>query len=292
MQNKFTNTIEKMYGIRGIQWLKSLPFLIEEKQYQWSLSLLQPLQNLTYNYVMQGFKDRTQPIILKLCFDPKSLRQEVEALKMFASYGVIKLYDYATQAILLQRAVPGIHLKSFFPTHEKSCLKIITTLINTLHQAPITTAYTFKPLKDVLTIIDKENTIPRTYIGKAQRIKSLLWNYSFKEVLLHGDLHHDNIINNNKQWLAIDPKGIVGPACYEAIACIINPMPALLTTPSFEEIIKDRIHFFAAYFNVSSSIIMQWCFVHSVAAWVWSLEDNLDPIYFIKLTDFFDSLTP
>jgi streptomycin 6-kinase len=38
-----------------------------------------------------------------------------------------------------------------------------------------------------------------------------------KQLVLHGDLHHDNILNDGNDWLTIDPKGIIG----EAELCIL-----------------------------------------------------------------------
>jgi len=29
-------------------------------------------------------------------------------------------------------------------------------------------------------------------------------------VLLHGDLHQDNILSHGDDWLVIDPKGVIG----------------------------------------------------------------------------------
>lgn len=41
---------------------------------------------------------------------------------------------------------------------------------------------------------------------------------------LHGDLHHFNILQDGDQWLAIDPKGLVGDAAFEAGAFLRNPI--------------------------------------------------------------------
>jgi streptomycin 6-kinase len=49
-------------------------------------------------------------------------------------------------------------------------------------------------------------------------------------VLLHGDLHHFNILSARRQpWLAIDPKGVAGEPAYEPGALLRNPNPELCT---------------------------------------------------------------
>ncbi len=41
---------------------------------------------------------------------------------------------------------------------------------------------------------------------------------------LHGDLHHDNIIEGPRGWLAIDPKGVLGDPAFDAANMLYNPL--------------------------------------------------------------------
>ncbi len=41
---------------------------------------------------------------------------------------------------------------------------------------------------------------------------------------LHGDLHHDNIIEGPRGWLAIDPKGVLGDPASDAANMLFNPL--------------------------------------------------------------------
>ncbi|WP_275429655.1 aminoglycoside phosphotransferase family protein, partial [Serratia marcescens] len=41
---------------------------------------------------------------------------------------------------------------------------------------------------------------------------------------LHGDLHHDNIMQAPRGWLVIDPIGIVGDPGYDAANMFYNPL--------------------------------------------------------------------
>ena len=48
-------------------------------------------------------------------------------------------------------------------------------------------------------------------------------------MLLHGDLHHDNILTATREpYLAIDPKGLVGNRAYDVTAAMLNPDNPLL----------------------------------------------------------------
>ncbi len=41
---------------------------------------------------------------------------------------------------------------------------------------------------------------------------------------LHGDLHHENIVNGTRGWLAIDPKGVLGDPGFDAANIFYNPL--------------------------------------------------------------------
>jgi streptomycin 6-kinase len=41
---------------------------------------------------------------------------------------------------------------------------------------------------------------------------------------LHGDLHHENILNGERGWLAIDPKGVLGDPAFDAANLFYNPL--------------------------------------------------------------------
>ncbi|MBA2629098.1 MAG: streptomycin phosphotransferase, partial [Rickettsiaceae bacterium] len=75
-------TLEKniinLYGKKGKQWVTNLPNLIAQVAAAYGLSNLNPVKNLSYNYVLSGFQGN-QPIILKLGLDIDSLKQEARA---------------------------------------------------------------------------------------------------------------------------------------------------------------------------------------------------------------------
>lgn len=50
-----------------------------------------------------------------------------------------------------------------------------------------------------------------------------------KTRVLHGDIHHYNIKNSPRRWLAFDPKGVIGERTYDCANALCNPvMPELV----------------------------------------------------------------
>lgn len=204
--------------------------------------------------------------------------------------------------LLLERAVPGTSLKCYFPDREQESIEIACRVVKKLHQANIPSVHNFPHIKNWLTALDKDWSIADEHLQKARKLRDQLLQTSETDVLLHGDLHHDNILQNGEDWLAIDPKGVIGESAYEVAAFIRNP-PTLLaelrrTSPNaplstialakVENIIHNRVTRFAELLELPYQRILDWCFVQAVLSWVWALEDGCDASYFEHLTKVFN----
>lgn len=278
--------IINLYGAKGVQWLSDLPKLVEHLEISCGLSNLKPFKNLTYNYVLSGFQG-LQPIVLKLSLDHDDLKREALALKAFAGFGTVKVLRENDGMLLIERAIPGVSLKSYFPEKDDEAIQIIGACLKQLHQAPIRRNYDLPHINDWLVVLDKELNIPTDYLHKARSVRDMLIASSAKPILLHGDLHHDNILQNGKELVVIDPKGVIGESAYDVAAFIRNPIPQLLEHPNALGVIDNRITQFAKILQLSKQRIIDWCYVQAVLAWAWTLEDNGDEAYFRKLTELF-----
>jgi streptomycin 6-kinase len=295
----FHANIISIYGEKGKAWLNELPELVTAISARLDLRDLKKLTNLTFNYVLSGFQGNN-PVILKLGLDREGLAREAFALKCFAGCGVVKVLAENDGMLLLERALPGASLRSYFPDKEQESIEIVCGVMKKLHQANISTTHNFPHIKDWLTALDNDWNIPNHYLQKAKNLRDQLLQTSKPDILLHGDLHHDNILQNGNDWVVIDPKGVIGESAYEVAAFIRNPMPELLTHADAPNIIQGRITRFAEVLEVPSQRILDWCFVQAVLAWVWVLEDlspealvqgdGCDTSYFEQLTRVIDEL--
>ena len=46
-----------------------------------------------------------------------------------------------------------------------------------------------------------------------------------RDVLVHGDFHHHNVLRSARGWLAIDAKAMLGEPEYDVPSFLWNPMP-------------------------------------------------------------------
>ncbi len=111
-------------------------------------------------------------------------------------------------------------------------------------------------------------------------------------VVLHGDLHHDNVLRLGAGgWLAIDPAGIVGEREYETGALLRNPWPGLLELPHPGRILERRIDQLAEALELDVGRIRGWAYSEAVLAAVWCEQDAKDPAYMRACADLLEPLT-
>jgi streptomycin 6-kinase len=268
--SEFTDNIISIHGDKGRKWLEDLDSFVADLAQKWNLEDLKPFENLTFNYVAQGFRDDL-PIVLKVGLEHDLLEKEASVLKFFENYSAIKIIDSAEGALLLQRAIPGTSLMKYFPDREDESIGIAADVIKRLHSIDGIPENS-TPIEELLNDLYKKWNIPDRLISKAQRITDHLLKTTVRKVAMHGDLHHDNILRDSDHWKIIDPAGIVGDPIYEIASFMINPIDKIWKCENATAIIQNRIGKLSSLLSVDPKRIAQWTFVKSVLCWIWTLE--------------------
>jgi hypothetical protein len=89
----FNKNIIDIYGHEGKTWLAALPDSTTEFANKYQLTGLQPVSNISFNYVAAGEKNG-EPIILKLGLNHKALAKEANCLKAFSNHGAVKVWAW------------------------------------------------------------------------------------------------------------------------------------------------------------------------------------------------------
>lgn len=289
---KFKKNIIDSYGNQGKDWLDALAALTAGLASKYQLTELQPVANMSFNYVATGLQ-HNNPIILKLGLNQKALAKEVACLKAFANQGAAEVIATEAGMILMQRASPGTTLKEYFPDQDNPATTIVCQCISNLHQTEIPEQHDFLHLKDLLSILDDDLDIPNNILCKARTRRDDLLQSTQKTVLLHGDLHHENLLKHGESWRVIDPQGFIGDPVFDVCAFIHNPMPELLQHTSPLKVIHNRIASCTHQLGYPKQRIQDWLYVKSVLCWAWCLEDNLAVDYFKQFIQLlFEEATP
>jgi streptomycin 6-kinase len=113
-------------------------------------------------------------------------------------------------------------------------------------------------------VFDRANGIRREFLASPG-----------ETVLLHGDLHHDNVLRAAREpWLVIDPKGVAGEREFEVGPLMYNPWQRLLEWPNLKAILSRRVDILVEVLGFDRQRLLGWALVGAVLSMLWSIEDH------------------
>ncbi len=325
LPSDFTSNIRNVFGERGNAFLAALPDSIAEASVKWDLTNVQPAPALSYNFVAfaQRPSPLTPPygalrilpqgeenVVLKMGVPNSEMLSEMEALRLFNGEGACKLLDYDEEKywMLLERLNPGVMLatleddeeatriatevmKRIWRPMESSGLPLVQEHTLTGTRAPA--LHKFIKLSDWFDGLKKLRPMFNGGTGPlneklVQRVERSVHDFfaeNHNPVLMHGDFHHSNILLSERGWLVIDPKGVIGPACYEVGPLLMNPWGDLLNESNIQLITKRRIEILHEHLGFERERIHEWGLAHAVLSAWWSIEDHTGWEYAVAFTE-------
>ncbi len=260
--------------------MANLSNIIEKLCAYWELTDITPVANMTYNYVAKAVTPSNQHVVLKIGVDKESIIAEQRTLIHFDGNASIKLLDYNEKynALLLQQAIPGTTLKSLYPHQADFVMDCYVATVQKLLNKVISAQHEFQHISNWLQAIDQcdSEKMPKFLLNKSIQLKQELLASLTHQVVLHGDLHHDNILKHGDQWLAIDPKGIIGEVEFEIAAFDFIHHTDLENKSAVKDLFASRVELIAKKANLNAQRIKDWVFVRIILAAAWSIEDHSD----------------
>lgn len=114
----------------------------------------------------------------------------------------------------------------------------------------------------------------KDHFSKAHELSKKLISTQTNEVLLHGDLHHENVLSrSNGEFVCFDPKGFIGDPSYEIATILKNPW----NHPEISQdihLFTDRARYFAKELQLPINRIFSFAYVHLCLSIAWSIEDG------------------
>jgi len=280
--DRFARRIREVYGVAGGAWLQRLPGLIADCERRWSLKVGAAFEPLSHNYVAPATRADGTKTVLKIGVPTNELSAEIEALRHFAGRGSVRLLDADPEwgVLLLERLVPGTPLTDL-ADDDQATLDAAQVMRQLSHPAP--PGHSFASVADWAAGLSRlrarfggtTGPLPAVLVDRAERLFAELVASMGQPVLLHGDLHHENILAAQRQpWLAIDPKGVTGEPEYEVGALLRNPMPQLLAMPHPEHVLARRMDILAESLGFDRGRLRAWGLAQAVLAAWWSIEDH------------------
>lgn len=254
-------------------WLAALPQTLADLENRWQIRVTEPVPLLSYNLVLYAEGLDGTPCILKLSPPTPEMAREGEALRYYAGDGICRLLerDDSVSALLLERILPGLSLQEVWTREDDAEHTRITARLMRRLWRPVQDPHPFRPLRSwAQTLwIESGADILR------ERAQGLLLELGPEEnpVLLHGDLHHSNVLSaTSEPYVAIDPKGVVGSPGFDIGMYLLNPLG--VTSAELVSFLPERLAIFSEVLEIEKRELAAWGFVQAVLSSCWTAGDT------------------
>jgi len=284
---RFRQAATGQFGDRAKDWLQQLPDILDRCCAQWDLTLGSPTEEIKVNYIAYVCTGDGQDLVLKVGVPHRDFTTEMEALGIYAGRGINRLVeaDRDLNAMLLERLRPGTMLADVeIPPTEQA--EIAARITSQLHETPPPSGHGLphfndwvqNALRDARGCDDAARSRP--YLEQFPRVQSMMERLMRPEepqILLHGDLHHWNILlDTERSWMAIDPKGVVGASCLDVGRFIGNAMGFVETLSDQRQVLLDAIRILSDALGESQERMVAGAFCDRVTACSWGLAHDED----------------
>jgi streptomycin 6-kinase len=220
---------------------------------EWHLTLGEILPGATCSLVVDAGDER----VLKIPFPFAEEASSHHAVQAFEGHGGVSLlkHDARTGGMLMPRIRPGYNLYEA-RLSDMETVDICADLILRLRNAPLSSGISLSRWhRSVSTLPDSP------LVREARNVLVDLQNDPPEPILLHGDLHHFNILRHGDEWQAIDPKGLIGDPSFEVVGFMRNPINA----PPDAIGMRRRLERFAKRLSDPLERLWGWSFVETVS---------------------------
>jgi streptomycin 6-kinase len=276
----FVRNIRQSFGLEGEKWLAELPRLLDQAAIRWDLVLGEPLL-LSYNYVCEATREDGTQAVLKIGVPNRELTSEINTLKIYDGQGACRLLEADAEKgmLLLERLCPGSVLAEL--KNDDRATEIAAGVMKKIH-LPVPQHGNFLSLRGWFNELKKlrprfnggTGPFPERTFEIAERLITDLFAEDRQPVLLHGDFHHFNILFSGRGWLVIDPKGVFGPAEYEAGPLLTNPNNFMPKEAEAVRRTQRRIAILSERLGFDRKRLRAWAICHSVLSSFWDMAED------------------
>jgi len=159
---------------------------------------------------------------------------EPDALEAWAGDGAVRLLrrDRGRRAMLIERAVPG-HDATRLPDNEALAVALAVggRIWRQVAGGPFRTAH-----ERVAGWLASVRATDHRYVPLAEGVFARIEPRD--RFLVHGDLHHYNLLRHGDRWVAIDPKPLIAEPEFEVVTLLWNPVTFVPTRPAVDARIR------------------------------------------------------
>lgn len=189
--------------------------------------------------------------------------------------GAARVFTYQDNALLMERALGSNSLaKKAQDGHDDEASHIICSVAAKLH-AQKENPPKLLSLKTWFKGLEIASLHYSGIFSEAFKTANELLSSPQDIVVLHGDLHHDNILDfGQRGWLAIDPKHITGERGFDFANLFCNPDKDVALQPGR---LLRQVNVVSECAQLERSRLLKWILSYAGLSAAWSLEDGDSP---------------
>lgn len=273
----FTSNIRDLYGEAGGLWLQELPARLKYLSSLWKFRLLSSMPSLTYHYVglveMNSTKER---VVLKMAPAGANIASEVKWLRCREGVAPkVYAFDEEANAFLMENLQPGYSLINYLQQgDDDAATRVICQTIRHLQSQKLTDL-SFRHLSELSGAFSVlQGRFAPKLLSKAEGLFKDLTTDRSHDSLLHGDLHHDNVLLGESGWRVIDPHGYIGDPAAEVGPMVRNFFGYLPKDKPVSRAIAQRLHIMAEELPFDPQRIKAWALCMTTLSAAWTFEDH------------------
>jgi streptomycin 6-kinase len=271
---QLAENIRMWHGAEGERWLAELPARIQDMATRWRLHVGEPFaEGGAVSWVAPARQADGTDAVLKVFLADRENQDEPAALAHYAGHGAVRMFAEEQGALLLERLLPGTPLWDV--DDDDAACRVVMDILRKLWQPPSANA-PFRSLSDEAALWSRTLTrlwnaqgrpFERSLVDEAVAAANDLAETPGELVVLHQDLHGGNVLRaEREQWLAIDPKPLVGEREFD-LASLIRDRREDIS----EVIVRRRLDLLSAELGLDRERMRRWALLHALA---WGVEDQ------------------
>ena len=228
---------------------------------------------------------RGAPAMLRLSVEEEE-RLGAAVMQYWDGDGAARVLACEGDALLLERVFGPASLGDMARTgqDEEAC-RILCRTAARLHAPRAATPPALTPLAQWFRSLAPAAQAHGGVLSRCAQVADALLRDQRELVVLHGDLHHGNVLDfGERGWLAIDPKHVVGDRGFDFAVLFTNPDLADPTRPMATEpaCFARRLEVVAQAARLDRLRLLSWVLAGADLSAAWFLEDG-DPLAQIPL---------
>jgi streptomycin 6-kinase len=222
------------------------------------------------------------PAMLKIALDAEE-RFGGALMSWWGGEGAARVFAHEEDALLMERAEGTCSLLDMALTgQDDEASRIICNVVARLHAPRLSPPPVLVPLAEwfqALPLAAVKYGGCREYhgesgdiFGRCIAVADRLLQAQQDVVVLHGDIHHRNILDFGRRgWLAIDPKRVCGERGFDYANLFCNPELATVRAPGR---MARQLRVVAEAAGLEEERLLQWIAAYAGLSAAWFLEDG------------------